>query len=358
MQCRAATSLGWSAETWDQNQWPLPHNTAWDLLDEEVRCFLEVLGETADSWEGWKFANEETGHKRYKGIVLGNSGAMAERPWRSLSIRQRAAAAALGFTEAAWECTEMADLDSTISNLFGVGFEACVTQGCESNSIPYAKELCLSHPKVFASFGCHPKFAWSYDDQLEKQILQAIEECGQKAVAWGECGLDYSHPFLGKSARNRRLQKEVLARQLPLAIACGLPLVLHSRGAGRDVLRLMRQFVPRDWKVHMHSWSDDVNIQAAMLHAWPHLYIGFSGLLTLGDHAKVEDSCRRCPLERILLETDSPYLPVVQNEIAMSNFSHPGQIPGVAAKVAELQGCSTLAVMEASRANARAMYGI
>merc|ERR1711998_765327 len=106
----------------------------------------------------------------------------------------------------------------------------------------------------------------------------------------------------------------------------------------------MRQFVPRHWKVHMHSWSDDVKTQTAMLNAWSHLYIGFSGLLTLGDHENVEESCRQCPLERILLETDSPYLPVVRNGEAMSTFSHPGQIHGIAAKVAELKRCSILAV--------------
>lgn len=246
----------------------------------------------------------------------------------------------------------MADLGGTITDLFGSDFEACVTQGCDEDSIDYAKNLCLAHPKVFAAFGIHPKGCYTYNDRLEARLLQAIEECGRKVLAFGEFGLDYSHPHYGRLQTNRRLQKQVFERQLRLAVDRGYPLVLHSRGADRDTLRILKKHVPYDWKVHMHSYRGSVQTLEAMLECWRHFYVGFSGLITMQD-SDVQDLCKRCPLEKILLETDAPYLPI--NNV---NFSHCGQIPEIAEKVAQIKGCSIEEVMEASRINCFAMYGI
>lgn len=171
---------------------------------------------------------------------------------------------------------------------------------------------------------------------------------------------DYSHPHYGKLASNRREQRQVFERQLRLAVERGFPLVLHSRGADRDTLRLMRRYVPYDWKVHVHSYRGSVQTLEALLVSWKHVYIGFSGLLTLRDH-DVEDCCKICPLERMVLETDAPYLPIRVNHGGQSKltaFSHPGQIPDIAAKVAEVKGCCVQDVMTASRANTFVMYGI
>ncbi|CAE8716901.1 unnamed protein product, partial [Polarella glacialis] len=88
--------------------------------------------------------------------------------------------------------------------------------------------LALSHPMVYVSFGCHPKAAWSYDDKMEAKILACIEECGSKCLSYGEFGLDYSHPFFGPHAGNRRTQKAVFVRQLKIAIARGMPLVARA----------------------------------------------------------------------------------------------------------------------------------
>merc|ERR1712224_135642 len=103
------------------------------------------------------------------------------------------------------------DLGWAVEHMFGPNFEGCVIQGCDIESFDAAQKLVGLHPKVFASFGCHPKAAWSYNDQLEARIIAIIEACGPKVVAWGEFGLDYSHPYYGTVASNRRMQKEVFA---------------------------------------------------------------------------------------------------------------------------------------------------
>lgn len=352
-QQNAAEELGWTARTWNVNKWLLPKKTPWKSLGSEVQQSLSVLGEDPESWDTWNGITETsrvgliaTPTQSYTAFSKEN------RSWWQLSAREQAAALGLGFTEKTWDNQVIADVSTTIDSMFGASFQACITQGCDVVSIEHAEKLCLSHPQVFASFGCHPKGVYTYDDKLEARILKAMETCGHKALAWGEFGLDFSHPNYGKVADNRRLQKEVFTRQLKLAIKHGYALVLHSRGADRDTLRLLRQHVPRDWKVHMHSYRGSIQTLEAMLTSWTHMYVGYSGLLTMGDE-EVEELCRRTPLDRLLLETDAPYLP-----LNGTNYSHCGQIPSIAARVAELKGCSVEEVMEAARANALTMYGI
>merc|ERR1719265_1862885 len=101
----------------------------------------------------------------------------------------------------------------------------------------------------------------------------------------------------------------------------------------------------------MHSYRGSVVSLEALLKEWRHVYIGFSGLLTMMDEDVVA-LCKNCPLDRLLLETDGPYLP-----INGAPYSHSGQIPLVAAKAAEVKGCTVEMVMEAHRRNCYIMYG-
>jgi len=341
----AAATLGYSAETWDRNQWLLPRKTAWCELDPQMKESLEVLGETPSSWDHWNTDHYTTSSS----VTVVNCNDL--RRWSWLSGIERRAAAALGFTEQTWNSEEMADVSDTVDSLFGTSFEGCVTQGCDVESLELARTLALSHPKVYASFGCHPKAAWMYDDDFEQQLLDCMKACGPKAVAWGEFGLDFSHAYYGKLAENRRVQKDVFARQLRLAISHGFNLVIHSRSADRDTLRIMRRFVPRTWKVHVHSFRGSLSCMRALLAEWDFAFIGIPGIVTMRDPESWE-LARQCPLDRIVVETDAPYLPVQS-----TYFSHPGQIPEITAKVAELKGLSVEEVALRVRENARIVYG-
>merc|ERR1719174_760102 len=112
-QRTAATTLGWKEETWNKSEWHLPRKVMWEDLQADVQECLRVLGENADTWDTW--SGIDTGKKkRYSHVVAGNSGVMASRPWYRLSLREKAAAEALGFTEETWLCTGMADLHASI----------------------------------------------------------------------------------------------------------------------------------------------------------------------------------------------------------------------------------------------------
>lgn len=342
-ESEAASFLGYDSSSWDRNEWVLPRKTSWNELTEDMRRALEVLGESAASWDHWQAGDGTAG-------PVVNSNDM--RDWTDLTAAERVAAAALGFTEATWNSEEVADVRESLAALCGPGFEGCVTQGCDADSIEGAVRLTLAHPKVFVSFGCHPKAAWSYDAAFEAQLLEAMRVCGPKVLAWGEFGLDYSHPGFGPDAGNRRQQKEVFVRQLQLAIARGLPLVIHSRCADADTLRIMQRWVPCDWRVHVHSFRGSVQLMQALLAKWQNAYIGIPGIVTLNDpHAN--ELCMQCPLDRLVVETDAPYLP-----LQGTYFSHPGLVPEILLKVAEIKGIPPHEVFAAARENARSVYRI
>lgn len=343
-EMEAATTLGYTAKSWNWNKWPLPKDVLWEKLTEETRGCLTVLGESEVTWNGWD-------RKEPSDLIVNNLSSNDLRMWTELTSKEQTSALALGFTIDTWNAVEMADLHETVSNIFGADFEGCVAQGCDADSLEVVQRLALSHPKIYASFGCHPKAAWSYDDEMEQRILACMKACGKKAVAWGEFGLDYSHPMFGRMATNRRKQREVFARQLKLAIEFGHSLVLHSRGADRDTLRMMRHWLPRHWKVHVHSFRCGHQFMESVLAEFPNAYIGIAGIITMTDF-EAQAICRDCPVDRMLIETDAPYLPLYN-----SFYSHPGQVPDIVLKVAELKGIPADEVAKKTRDNARAMYG-
>jgi len=352
VQQEAAASLGWDANSWNSNQWPLPKDISWSNLTAEMQQHLEILGENARSWDNRHSQGESTTTKKKKKKKKNKVIVNEQRPWWQLALDEKQAAAALGFTQDTWNATELADVNEVIGRYFRPEFVACVTQGCSEDSIPYAQKLALAHDKVYVSFGCHPKAAWQYNDRLEEKLLTAAKACGKKTVAWGEFGLDYAHDYYGKLAQNRRAQKEVFARQLELAINNNFPLVLHVREAEHDTLRMLHSWVPRDWRIHLHSLRTSIMFLDTVLKGWTNAFVGFSGLIAMAD-AQVERMCQHCPLDRILIETDGPYL-----QLTGTNFSHPGHVPHIAVKIAKIKGCDPCEVLRASRANAFLMYGI
>eukprot|EP00435_Cladocopium_sp_Y103_P058945 s958_g20.t3 len=292
-QRRAASALGYTEWSWDQNIWLLPRSLAWFDLDFSMRRHLEDLGETQELWDGWSKPEPMQGESQEVMAKIAASG--EQRLWNQLSEKQQRSARALGFIPATWNMEEAADMSGVIAKMFPPGFEGCVTQGCDEESFEMAKQLALSHPLIYASFGCHPKAAWSYDDDFEKTMLEYMEACGKKVVGFGEFGLDYSHPYFGPNEENRERQRQVFVRQLEVAISKEMPLVIHSREAEDDTLHIMKAAVPQDWKVHLHSYRGSVSHMKEMLDEFHQLYVGMPGILTMNDdHA--QELVRQCPL--------------------------------------------------------------
>lgn len=239
------------------------------------------------------------------------------------------------------------------------GFAGLVHICCDKESIEDAVALVqwgreVLGGKIYASFGLHPSDHFEYTDELEALLLDGFDRCGDRAIAWGECGLDY---YRKPKAEEKVHMRRVLVRQVRLAVERNLPLVIHSRDAEDDTFEVLREHLPRSYRVHLHSFAGSVRTLAKFLEDWPRCYFGVNGLVTYPTTPFIVDLVRHAPLNRILLETDGPFMipePFRYNSWA----SHAGHIPWIAQRVAEIKNMSPEVVLAQIHVNFCAMYGI
>ena len=249
----------------------------------------------------------------------------------------------------------------------GASLDACLTVACSARAFAYAEALISgvdAPPGVYAAFGCHPLSACEWFDpalDLPARARRLVEARG-RVVAVGECGLDYHRPNRSSgdppehlSAEAKDVQRRAFVDQMALATELGAPLVVHTRDAEEDTLELMRAHLPRDAKVHVHCFTSSLELADALLAAFPNLCLGFTGACTFKNAEEIRAVVRATPLERILLETDGPYM---APEPHRGTVAHPGMVPHVAAKIAEVKGVDVAEVFEATREATRRTYGI
>lgn len=225
--------------------------------------------------------------------------------------------------------------------------EACITISCDPNSIPAAQAL-QALDGVFAAFGIHPHDARHYGPALEAELEKAMEH--PKTVAWGEIGLDYHYNMSPPD-----VQREVFARQIRRGVAHGKPLIVHTREAEQDTLDILTAEAPKDWRIHVHCFTSSPAMAMKLLEAFPKLKLGFTGIVTFKNAAELQEVAKATPLDRILLETDGPYLAPIPHR---GKPAHPGHIPLIAQKIAELKGVAVEDVYRAARRATREVYGI
>ncbi|EFA81466.1 hypothetical protein PPL_05454 [Heterostelium album PN500] len=207
-------------------------------------------------------------------------------------------------------------------------FERLVQVCCDPVSLEYT-DMLISFDQIFAAYGVHPHNASEYNDDIEAKLIQRM--ASPKVVAWGECGLDY---FYNKSARPAQLS--AFTRQLQAAVKCNKPVVVHSREAEEDTLRLLKENLPKDWKIHIHCFTSNIEFALALLEHFPNLYIGFTGCITFNNSESIRDSVSVVPIDRILLETDGPYMTPMPFRGQIANSGHIPQIANVIAGIKEL----------------------
>ena len=235
-------------------------------------------------------------------------------------------------------------------------FEGCISTFCDpaafSPSLGMWAEL-LSEDCVWGTFGIHPHNAKYYTDQVEDRMLECLKH--PKCVAFGEVGLDYAK----HSPSDEQTQKRVLAQQLGLAVILGKPLLLHCRNAEEDLLEALSVHVPPDWKIHLHCFTGGLEKSQKFLSRFSNLYIGVSGNVTFAKAHNVKQVAREVPLERLLLETDSPYnTPENLPKHLRCRHNHPALVLYVAKEIAKLRQISADDVLRASRSNTRTLYGV
>ena len=217
--------------------------------------------------------------------------------------------------------------------------------GCDLDTSRRAVEIAEQYPHVYAAVGWHPENCAPYTSE-SLDTLRAWAK-NPKVVAIGEIGLDYHW----EDNPGRDEQQAVFRRQLQLARELDLPVIVHDRDAHGDAIALVEQFPNVRGVFHCYSGSLEDAKRLVKL-GW---YLGFNGAATFKNARKAPEVIAWAPLERILIETDAPYLAPVPFR---GKRNDSGYLPYIVEKIAAYKGLTAEAVAEATTQNAKNFYGI
>lgn len=222
-----------------------------------------------------------------------------------------------------------------------------ITMGDNLQSSEKNVALAKKYEQLYAAVGIHPEEARQMTLADYEQLAAWARD--EKVIAIGEIGLDY---YWEKDAEKRALQKEIFVRQLDLARQLRLPVCIHDREAHGDMLQILKTEA-RGLRGVLHCYSGSLEMTKELLKGeW---YFGIDGPLTYKNAVKPQKIAATLPLERVLIETDSPYLAPVPFR---GKRNEPAHIVYIAEKAAELRAESLEVLAAAMRQNTRDLYGI
>ena len=233
------------------------------------------------------------------------------------------------------------DLDRILAELPSKNVERVLAIGCDLPSSAEEIALAERYDYIYAAAGIHPEHAAELPEDWESRLEQMLAH--KKVVALGEIGLDYHYP-----EPPRDIQKDVFIKQLETAKRLDMPVVIHSRDASADTMEILKQYKPRG-VLHCFSGSAETAREVVKLG----MYIGFTGVLTFKNSKKAWAACAETPIDRLLLETDCPYMAPVPHRGERSDSS---MIAFTAAKMAEIKGVSTEEMIDIARRNGERLF--
>ena len=230
--------------------------------------------------------------------------------------------------------------ENGIETIINVGSDFC---GCEKTV-----ELMNKYDFIYGAIGIHPSDIGDLNDDTCRWLEE--KSTLEKIVAIGEIGLDY---YWDKEEEVQKAQREWFEWQMKLAKREGLPVIIHSRDAAEDTLKLMKGIHAEEIPgvIHCFSYSKEMAAEYVKMG----YYIGIGGVVTFKNAKKVKEVAATVPMERILLETDCPYLAPEPNRGTRNSSLN---LPYVAAEIAHIRGITPEEVIEATRRNAQRLFGV
>ena len=229
--------------------------------------------------------------------------------------------------------------DAAVRAALDAGVSTMVTIGCDANTSRAAIAVAAKHPEVWATVGLHPHEAQHGTEQL----LSLIDH--PRVVAIGECGLDYYYEH-----SDRPSQRAAFAEQIALAHQHDLTLVVHTRDAWDETLDILdAEGVPTNTVMHCFSGGPE----HARLCLDRGMFLSFSGIVTFKNAADLRDAALMCPEDRLLVETDSPYLAPVPHR---GKQNQPAFVAVVGNAIAKLRDVSPEHLADATSRNARRAF--
>ncbi|HAB93825.1 MAG TPA: hydrolase TatD [Lachnospiraceae bacterium] len=238
------------------------------------------------------------------------------------------------------------DREELLKSLPGAGIGRVVNIASSPESIDECLALAHKYDHVYCALGIHPEHCAEMTEEMLEEIRGKLSD--EKALAVGEIGLDHYWP-----EPDPKIQEYWFERQLRLAAEVGLPVVIHSREAAADTLRIMKENHAENIGGVLHCYSYSVELAREFLKMG--FYIGIGGVVTFKNARKLVEVAKEIPLERILLETDCPYLAPVPFRGKRNSSLY---LPYVVTKIAEIKGISEEEVIRVTEKNAEKMYGL
>ncbi|MBO5421330.1 MAG: TatD family hydrolase [Clostridia bacterium] len=235
------------------------------------------------------------------------------------------------------------DRDELLANLPENGVEYVINCGCDLKSCNKSIDICKKFDYFYCALGIHPS---EINEDSETEFEQIKKLCSyEKCVAVGEIGLDYHYDFVPKDR-----QLVFFEKQLQFAVEADLPVIVHDREAHEDTLNLLKKYRP---KGVLHCFSGSVEMAKEIIKLG--MYIGLGGAVTFKNARKPLEVAEYLPEDRLLLETDCPYMAPVPNRGKRCTSD---MIALTAEKIAEVRKTDTQQIIDKTKENAFRLFGI
>lgn len=242
-------------------------------------------------------------------------------------------------------CIDDFSIDEILKNASNNGVEKLIVPSAYASDIDIVAELASKYENVYGLLGVHPSEVKDWTDDL----IDKIKECAKspKIVGIGEIGLDY---YWDKSFND--LQKEVFIKQINLANELNFPISVHDREAHKDSFDILTEF-NKNSIVIMHCFSGSVEfMHECVKQGW---YIAIGGVVTFKNAIKMKEVAKEVPLDKLLIETDAPYLTPVPYR---GKTNQPAYVKYVAEEIANLRNTSFEEINEQTTKNAKLVFKI
>ncbi|MBR6098861.1 TatD family hydrolase [bacterium] len=235
--------------------------------------------------------------------------------------------------------------EESVKNAKENGVEIILVPAASPEDVDNVPELVKKFDNVYGMLGVHPEDAEKWSDDILDKIREYSKS--EKIVAIGEIGLDY---YWDKEHKD--IQKDIFIKQVKLANELNLPISVHDRDAHKDTFDILKEY-NKTSKVVMHCFSGSVEFARECLkEGW---YIAIGGVVTFKSAYKMQEVAKSVPLDRLLLETDAPYLTPVPFR---GKENQPAYVKYVAEEIAKLRGISFDEVAAATTENAKKVFNI
>ncbi|MGB0783706.1 MAG: TatD family hydrolase [Marinomonas sp.] len=241
------------------------------------------------------------------------------------------------------------DLDKTLSEMKASAVDGMVCIASDLEESQFIQALCQQHPNMWNTLGCHPHQAKTWSEKTRDQINALIHT--SRPVAIGETGLDFNRNYSTPDE-----QRYAFHQQIELATEHQLPLYLHERDAHQEMVATLAKHPDLAEKSIIHCFTGSQRELDAYLALG--LYIGITGWLCDERRgADLQASIPHIPLDKLLIETDAPYL-LPRNIRPRPKRNHPKYLPWVAQEVAQRKGITIEELIKATRENTKSLFGI